>query len=330
MNILLISPSWVGDSVMMQVLVQRLRVHHPDAHLTVMAPAWSLGLLARMPGVNATLENPFGHGALRLHDRRQLGHSLRGRFDRCYVLPNSFKSALLPWFADIAERIGYVGELRYGLLTEARRLDKKALPLMVQRFAQLAEPAHAPLPSPMPQPRLNSTREQQLAVVQRLHLQGGRPALALCPGAEFGPSKRWPARHFAAVARRALQQDWQVWLLGSAKDAPIAQEIAAAAPGAHNLCGQTSLADVIDLLAAARHVVSNDSGLMHVAAAVGTPLVAVYGSSSPGFTPPLSDTAVIEQLSLSCSPCFKRECPLGHGNCMNELAPARILQHLPL
>lgn len=315
---------------MMQVMIARLRQFHPAAHITVMAPAWCLGLLSRMPGVDATLENPFGHGALRLAERRRLGHSLRGRFERCYVLPNSFKSALLPWFARIPHRIGFVGEMRRGLLNDARRLDQSALPLMVERFAQLAETSAHPLSRPLPQPVLLSSPEQQDALLKRLNLDQLRPALALCPGAEFGEAKRWPARHFAAVARAAHARDWQVWLLGSHKDAAIADEIAAAAPGAINLCGRTSLEDVVDLLAFASHAVSNDSGLMHIAAATGTPLVAVYGSSSPGFTPPLTDAAVIESLHLECSPCFKRVCPLGHTACLNGLEPARILRHLPL
>lgn len=330
MNILVISPSWVGDTVMMQVMIARLRQYELAAHITVMAPAWCLGLLSRMPGVDATLENPFGHGSLRLAERRRLGHSLRGRFERCYVLPNSFKSALLPWFARIPQRIGFVGEMRRGLLNDARPLDKAALPLMVERFAQLAAAPGAALERPLPLPVLQSGSEQQDAVLQRLQLDQMRPALALCPGAEFGEAKRWPARHFAAVARAAHARDWQVWLLGSHKDAAIADEIAAAAPGAINLCGRTSLEDVVDLLAFASHAVSNDSGLMHIAAATGTPLVAVYGSSSPGFTPPLTDGAVIESLQLECSPCFKRVCPLGHTACLNGLEPARILRHLPL
>lgn len=314
----------------MQVMIARLREYHPSAIITVMAPHWCLGLLTRMPGVDATLENPFAHGALQLGHRRRLGKSLRGRFDRCYVLPNSLKSALVPWFANIKERIGFVGEMRYGLLNDARVLDIAGLPRMVERFAQLAEKPATPLPRPLPSPRLSSSAQQQAGVAQRLGLDAQRPALALCPGAEFGPAKRWPVRHYASVARAALDRGWQVILLGSNKDDALAAEIAAAAPGANNLCGRTSLEDVVDLLALSRYVVSNDSGLMHISAAVGTPLIAIYGSSSPGFTPPLSDQAVIESLQLECSPCFKRVCPLGHMACLNELKPERILQHLPL
>lgn len=315
---------------MTQPFIARLKTRYPDCRITVMAPSWSRGLLSRLPGVDDTLENPFPHGALRLGERRRVGKELNGRFERAYVLPNSLKSALVPWFADIPERIGYIGELRYGLLTDARKLDKAALPLMVERFAALAEDRYSSLARPIPYPVLSSTSIQKTAVLAKLGLSESKPALALCPGAEFGPAKRWPTEHFAAVARAAMERGWQVWLLGSNKDAPLAEEILAQADGALNLCGKTVLEEVIDLLALSRHAVSNDSGLMHVAAAVGTPVTAVYGSSSPGFTPPLSAQAVIESLELECSPCFKRECPLGHTRCLKDLNPERVLKHIPL
>lgn len=315
---------------MTQPFIARLKTRFPNCRITVMAPAWSRGLLSRLPGVDDTLENPFPHGALKLGERRRVGRRLQGRFDRCYVLPNSLKSALVPWFADIPQRIGFVGEWRYGLLTDARKLDKAALPLMVERFAALAEDKNLALTRPVPFPVLSSSSTQQVEVLRLLGLDAGKPALALCPGAEFGPAKRWPTQHFASVARAALERGWQVWLLGSNKDAPLADEIAADAGGARNLCGKTTLEQVIDLLAAARHAVSNDSGLMHIAAAVGTRLTAVYGSSSPGFTPPLSELAVIESLELECSPCFKRECPLGHTRCLHDLRPDRVLKHIAL
>ena len=313
----------------MQPMVARLRQRFPQALITVMAPQWCLGLLSRMPGVDHTLENPFGHGALRLKERRALGHSLAGRFDRCYVLPNSLKSALIPWFAGIKTRIGFVGEFRYGLLNQPRRLDKTALPRMVERFAVLAEDADTAKPNSVPYPILNSSAEQQSGTLQRLGLDTTRPALTLCPGAEYGPAKRWPTSHFAKVAQDAIDKGWQVWILGSKKDADLALEITALTPGTQNLCGQTSLEEVIDLLAYSRAAITNDSGLMHISAAVGTDLVAIYGSSSPSFTPPLSDKAVISSLNLDCSPCFKRECPLGHTRCLNDLTPDSIIRLLP-
>ncbi len=313
----------------MQPMVARLRQRFPQALITVMAPQWCLGLLSRMPGVDNTLENPFGHGALRLQERRALGRSFAGRFDRCYVLPNSLKSALIPWFAGIKTRIGFVGEFRYGLLNQPRRLDKTALPRMVERFAVLAEDADTAKPNSVPYPVLNSSAEQQSQTLQRLGLDTTRPALTLCPGAEYGPAKRWPTSHFAKVAQDAIDKGWQVWILGSKKDADLALEITALTPGTQNLCGQTSLEEVIDLLAYSRAAITNDSGLMHISAAVGTNVIAIYGSSSPSFTPPLSDKAVISSLNLDCSPCFKRECPLGHTRCLNDLTPDSITRLLP-
>jgi heptosyltransferase-2 len=338
-KILVVAPSWIGDTIMMQPLLIRLRAQHPEAVIHVFAPAWSAPLLARMPEVTAAIANPFAHGEFDWNNRRTLGHNLRREhFDAAYVLPNSWKSALLPWFAAIPHRIGYTGEARYGLLNERHRLDAAALPRLVDRYAALAGPSGAPTP----EPRLTSTAEQQHAARTALALPLDAAPIIFCPGAEYGPAKRWPARHFAAVARQLAQKvgvtegnplfgtggmaPASAWIIGSAKDAPIGEEIASLSGGAVlNLCGRTNLEQAIDLIASARGVVSNDSGLMHVAAALDRPLVALYGSSSPGYTPPLSARATILSLGLACSPCFKRECPLGHLNCLEQLTPEQVL-----
>lgn len=330
MQILVIGPSWVGDTILAQPLLRLLHAQHPGAQIDVLAPPWTLPLLARMPEVRHGLANPFGHGALQLAARRRLGRSLRATgYDLAVVLPNSFKSALIPWFAGIARRTGFRGEARWGLLNDLRRLDTAALPQMVQRFAALALPAGAALPAALPPPQLLTSVAAQQALLARLGLDPGRPAAAFCPGAEYGPAKRWPERHYAALARELAARGLAVWLVGSARDHAVAETIAAASDGsAVNLCGRTDIAEAVDLLAAARLVVSNDSGLMHVAAAVGRPLVALYGSSSPGFTPPLSAAAHIVTLAVDCSPCFARTCPLGHFKCLAELAPARVLAEI--
>ncbi|OGI37643.1 MAG: lipopolysaccharide heptosyltransferase II, partial [Candidatus Muproteobacteria bacterium RBG_16_64_10] len=243
---------------------------------------------------------------------------------------NSLKSALVPWFARIPRRTGYVGELRFGLLNDARRLDRRRLPQTVQRFVALGLPADAQSPPAIPSPRLAVQDADIEAALARLELaRPTRPLLALCPGAEYGPAKRWPAEHFAAVARAKIAQGWSVWLFGSDKDAPVTATIRAML-GAHciDLAGRTRLAEAIDLLALATQVVSNDSGLMHVAAALERPLVAVYGSSDPGFTPPLSPRAQVVSRRLACSPCFKRECPYGHYDCLRGLHPEQVLAAL--
>ncbi len=329
-HILVVGPSWVGDTVISQSLLKLLRQQNPAAQIDYLAPPWTLPLLARMPEVRRGISNPFGHGAFRLGERRALGKTLREQgYDQALVLPNSWKSALIPWFAGIPLRSGFRGEARWGLLNDLRELDAQALPQMVQRFAALALLSGAALPVQLPLPSLQSTEAQQQALLTRLGLNTDKnkdkPVVAFCPGAEYGPAKRWPEAHFSALARMLAARGCAVWLVGSPKDHAVAEIIAQGAAGACiNLCGKTDIAEATDLLAAARLVVTNDSGLMHIAAAVGRPVIALYGSSSPQFTPPLSTDARILSLSIECSPCFKRECPLGHFKCLNDLSPERV------
>jgi len=325
MNILVVGPSWVGDTVISQVLLHLLKQQYPAALIDYLAPPWTLPLLKRMPEVRQGILNPFGHGALQLGARRRLGLELRaGHYDQALVLPNSWKSALPPWFAGIPLRTGFRGEARWGLLNDLRTLDPQELPQMADRFAALAFAAGTKLP-PLPRPALYSTGEQQQGLLIRLGIDASKPAVAFCPGAEYGPAKRWPERHFATLARRLAARGYAIWLIGSPKDHAVAETIAQDAEGlCTNLCGKTDIAEATDLLAAAKLVVTNDSGLMHVAAAVGRPVIALYGSSSPLFTPPLSGNAQIVTLNLECSPCFKRVCPLGHLKCLNDLSPEQV------
>ena len=322
MKILVVAPSWIGDTILAQPLLALLKRKHPDARIEVLAPDWSAPLLARMAEVDAIIINPFRHGEFSFSTRRALGRRLASAdYSAAFVLPNSWKSALVPFFAGIPRRIGYQGESRYLLLNERHRLDVAAHPQLVQRYAALAEP----LPASLPLPHLNSTGEQQQAVRAALDLPLDTAPVVFCPGAEYGPAKRWPTQHFAALARLVATPQNPVWLIGSAKDAAVGDEIAAAAKGAAlNLCGRSTLEQAIDLIASAHCVVSNDSGLMHVAAALERPLVALYGSSSPAYTPPLSAQAKIISRNLPCSPCFKRECPLGHFDCMNGITPQQV------
>lgn len=328
-NILIIGPSWVGDMVMAQSLFNVLLTRFPEANIDVMAPGWSKPLLERMPEVRAALEMPLGHGQLQLGVRRQLGRSLRGQYDQAYVLPNSLKSALVPFFADIPQRVGYVGELRWGLLNDARKLNKQVLTKTVQRFVALGLARTEAPPQTWPYPRLLIDPEQAQNAVKQLGLNTQQPILALCPGAEYGPAKRWPEAHFAAVAKQQREAGWQTWIFGSEKDQTVGQSIQAQV-GAMcvDLTGKTSMAQAIDLMSLATAVVSNDSGLMHVAAALDKKVIALYGSSDPHFTPPLHDQADILTLNLACSPCFKRTCPLGHLNCLQQLPPERVLEKL--
>jgi len=320
---LIVGPSWLGDAVMMGALVQRLKSADPGGRITVLTPAHLDDLVKRLPGVDATVINPFAHGALKLGERARFGRSLKGRFDEAFVLPHSWKSALVPAFAGIRRRIGFVGEARYLVLTDARPLDETALPRMVDRFCLLADPRGSTTPAQSPTPRLEADPDDTAAALARLRLDGAR-GVALCVGAEYGPAKRWPAAQFATLATRLAAAGYEPWLVGGPGDAPIGAEVAALAPAVRDLTGKTSMGEAIDLIAAARAVVSNDSGLMHVAAALGRPVIALYGSTSPAFTPPLSPDAVILSLNVECSPCFERVCPLGHFKCLNELSPERV------
>ncbi|TWI54196.1 heptosyltransferase-2 [Pseudomonas duriflava] len=318
---------------MAQTLFTSLRQQYPDCTIDVLAPDWSRPLLERMPEVHSALSFPLGHGAFELATRRRIGRSLRGQYDQAILLPNSLKSALVPYFAGIPVRTGWRGEMRFGLLNDIRTLDKARYPLMIERFIALAYPPNTTLPKPYPRPRLRIDPATREAALQAFSLELDRPVLALCPGAEFGESKRWPAAHYAEVAEAKIRVGWQVWLFGSQKDHAGCEEIRERLiPGLReevmNLAGKTTLAEAIDLMSCASAVVSNDSGLMHVAAALDRPLVAVYGSTSPGFTPPLAEEVEIVRLGIECSPCFDRTCRFGHYNCMRLLEPTMALQAL--
>lgn len=324
-RILIVAPAWVGDAVISHPLLTLLGRRDPSAVIDVLAPAWVGPVYNRMPEVSGLIDNPFAHGELAWGRRRTLATALRARsYTQCIVLPNSLKSALVPWLAGIPLRTGYLGERRYGLLNDRRTLDKARYPRLVDRFAALACAHGEPLPEHLPDPSLQVDSAAQAIAQARLGLRRDQPVVALCPGAEYGPAKRWPAAYYAEIAGAMLAQGRQVWIFGSNKDAQIGTEIAALAPGAVNLCGRTGLAEAIDLLALAGLVLTNDSGLMHVAAAVGCRVIALFGSSTPDYTPPLSPRATTISLRLECSPCFARSCPLGHTNCLHQLKPQRI------
>ena len=349
--------------VMAQSLFLTLKQTAPDCLIDVLAPAWSFPLLDRMPEVTNAIAMPLTHGEFGLSARFKLGRQLRlEKYDQAIVLPNSWKSALIPFFAGIPRRTGFFGECRWGLLNDARKLDKTLLTMTVQRFVALALPKDARLPPAYPMPALIVEQARQQAVIQKFGLTRsvtapapgrsaaftpslaiaapatGRltaytPALALCPGAEYGTAKRWPAGYYADVARQKLNQGWQVWLFGSDKDQAVAGQINQMAGGlCTDFTGRTTLAEAVDLLSLTDTVVTNDSGLMHVAAALNKTIIALYGSSSPGFTPPLSAKAHILSLNLICSPCFKRECPLyppeheAHTHCLTGIRPERVLE----
>ncbi|MGE0624986.1 MAG: lipopolysaccharide heptosyltransferase II [Pseudomonadales bacterium] len=328
MKILIVAPAWVGDMVMAHTLVTVLS-HNADAQIDMVAPPATAPLADRMPGVTKCFTLDAGHGELGLGKRRTLAALLaKEGYDQAIVLPNSFKSALLPFWARVPKRTGWHGEARFVLLNDRRRLEPERYPLMIERFMALALPAGAALPKPYPEPRLSADPDRGQALVRELGLATSGITV-LCPGAEFGPAKRWPPGHYAAVARHEVARGRQVWLLGSKGDAQACAEIESLTPGGLvNLAGRTRLLDALDLLALADRVVCNDSGLMHVACALERPVVAIFGSTSPDFTPPLGQRARVLSHLVPCSPCFQRECPLGHLDCLVKLTPERVIEAL--
>ncbi len=332
MRTLIIAPNWIGDAVMAQPLVALVRRFDPQGRIEALAPAHVAPVFSAMDEVDDVIEAPNVHGKLQLAERWRLSRRLRERrFDRCYVLPNSMKSAIAPFLAAIPERIGHRGEARYLLINRLHDdAAAKGRP-MVEFYAQLAFEPGSPIPASIPDPALARDAGRERAARLRVGLDATEPLVVLCPGAEYGPAKRWPARHFAALAS-LVAEEWPeatIALIGSAKERALATEIAAlSGEELRNLCGETSLSEAIALIATSSGVVSNDSGLMHVAAALGRPQVAVFGSSDPRHTPPRSSRARVEWLHLECSPCFERDCPLGHLNCLNQIAPAAVFESL--
>lgn len=323
---LLVAPAWVGDAVMSEPLLRRIAAQDRCA-VDILAPPWVAPVFERMPGVGKVIPAPFAHGKLDLAGRWHVGRILKTQgYRNAYVLPNSLKSALPIAFAGIPNRIGFTGESRYGLLNRRLTLNKRALPRMVDRFLALAPGTGQPSPEDAV-PQLHVAKGAFEAICHRLGLTRNERLAVLCPGAEYGPAKRWPPAHFAELARKLADEGWTIWTIGSGKDEEIGESIRVLSDGvAINLCGRTRLADAIDLLSGADVVVSNDSGLMHVAAALDKPLVALFGSSSPEFTPPLAKRVTILRNPVPCSPCFARTCRYGHLDCLTQLTPNRALE----
>ncbi|WP_114690118.1 lipopolysaccharide heptosyltransferase II [Polynucleobacter necessarius] len=339
-SILIIAPNWIGDGVMTQPLLASLKSQYPDSKIDVLASTWVAPIYRACPEVHEVIEAKFKHKQLQLGLRKQLAKELATRkYEACFVLPNSFKSALIPWLANIPFRVGYRGEFRFGLINVALDNPSKVnRPPMVEHYLQLnglldGEPTG--LVNTTPTPKLNVSAAANHSVQAKL--QNTRITASdiyvLCPGAEYGQTKRWPTRHFAELALNiiASEPSAQVILVGGKGDHALAQEIYTQTKQnqrMHNWCGDTSLDEAIALISQAKAVISNDSGLMHIAAALKTPQVAIFGSSDPAHTPPFSDKAKVIWLNLACSPCHKRECPLGHLQCLNDILPAQVFATL--
>lgn len=324
---LIVGPSWVGDMVMAQSLFITLKNKYPDCLIDVVAPQWSLPVLARMLQVNQGIALPVLHGEFSLLTRIKTGSGLKlNRYTHAIVLPRSWKSALVPFFAGAKIRTGYRGEMRYGLLNDIRKLDKNVLRQTVQRYVAHAYEAGANSVPEIPYPRLEVDNTNRDRLLGSLNLALDKPVICMMPGAEYGPAKQWPIEYYAELAGKLVDKGYRVWVMGSNKEKNLGKEIAADRDGVFDLCGKTDLIDVIDLLSCAEQVVSNDSGLMHIAAAVGVKLNVIYGSSTPDYTPPLAADEMLNvfYLDMECSPCFERNCPLGHTLCLRSIGADEI------
>ena len=314
--------------IMAQSLFKKLKQQSLNNEIAVLAPKWTHPILTRMQEVSSTQVMPVGHGSLGLSSRFKLARELKKlEFDQAIILPGSLKSALIPFLAGIPKRTAYLGEQRYGLVNDIHKLDKTRLPTTVQRFVNLSGESLALADCPVPELICDEAQAKAVAVQFGYVDSRQSPLLVLCPGAEYGPAKRWPIQRFAQLAKSRVDQGWQVWLMGSEKEKEICDSINQLADqSCQNLAGKTQLTQAIDLMSLADAVVTNDSGLMHLAASLNRPLVAIYGSSSPKMTPPLSFKSRSIWLKLDCAPCFKRHCPLGHMKCLYDIEVAQVDQ----
>jgi heptosyltransferase-2 len=331
-KILIIAPNWIGDAVMAEPLISQLKKNNPDSQIDVLATPWVASIMKAIPAVDQIITADFQHGSLQWQERKVLAKQLAlSAYTHAYVLPNSFKSALIPWLAKIPQRIGYQGEMRWGLINEALKNPSRShRPPMSSHYFALSGNTFSEVPQPhLSLPDVIITESQQ--ALQKI--QAHQHLFVLCPGAEYGPAKQWPIEHFGQLAKNIIEtkENSLVLILGSKKEFSIGSDIARMSTYPDkviNWCGQTSLEDAMAAISNAHTVISNDSGLMHIAAAFRRPQVAIFGSSDPRHTPPLSKLAAIHWLHLECSPCFKRVCPLSHLKCLVDIQAKDVLNSI--
>ena len=329
-KILIVGPSWLGDMIMSQALFKVLK-NKFSCTIDVIAPEWSCPILDRMEEISKSITLPVVHGKLGLKKRYILAKALeKENYDHAIILTNSWKSALIPFWSNIPQRTGWLGELRWGLLNDVRYLNKKKLPLMMERYVALAYSRGEHIPTEYPLPRLQIKEQEQAKVLTKFNIKDkNKKILALCPGAAYGSAKRWPENYFAEIANKKIQDGWDIWLFGSKQDIPVIDNVVQQISSkCYSFAGQLQLSKTVDLMSMTDIVISNDSGLMHMASSLGKYIVAIYGSTSPSFTPPFGKNARIVSENLSCSPCFKKDCPLQHHQCMKAIMPKQILDLL--
>ncbi len=334
MKFLIVGPSWVGDAVMAQTLYKLIKESNVNSKIEVLSPNWSIPILERMEEVSRSIISPFNHGELRIKSRFDFGRELREEgYERAIIMTNSLKSSLIPFFAKIPVRTGWLGEMRFGLINDLRSKDKSNYPLMIEQFAKLSINPIKDLNKSLPYPSLTIDSDNLKEQLIKLEIDSEKPSIAICPGAEFGPAKRWPSNYYAEVCNEYLSRSWNILVFGSNNDEKIGNNIQKRidkdlSDQFFNLIGKTSLIDVIDLLSHCKKVVTNDSGLMHIAAAVDTPLVAVYGPSSPQFTPPLIDNHVVLRKSEGFDSIREGSEEHGYHESLIAIKPIEVLEGL--
>ena len=334
MKFLIVGPSWVGDAVMAQTLYKLIKESNVNSKIEVLSPNWSIPILERMEEVSRSIISPFNHGELRIKSRFDFGKELREEgYERAIIMTNSLKSSLIPFFAKIPVRTGWLGEMRFGLINDLRSKDKSNYPLMIEQFAKLSINPIKDLNKSLPYPSLTIDSDNLKEQLIKLEIDSEKPSIAICPGAEFGPAKRWPSNYYAEVCNEYLSRSWNILVFGSKNDEKIGNNIQKGidkdlSDQFFNLIGKTSLIDVIDLLSHCKKVVTNDSGLMHIAAAVDTPLVAVYGPSSPQFTPPLIDNHVVLRKSEGFDSIREGSEEHGYHESLIAIKPSEVLEGL--
>ena len=337
MNYLIIAPAWIGDMVMSQSLYRYLKQLHPQCKIDLVCNTACAQLTPFMPEINRTHILDIPHGTFGFKLRKTLGKSLKScQYTHAIILPNSWKSALVPFFANIKIRIGFLGEFRHFLLTHSHKLNKQRYPLMIERFCALAHLKTNQLPPhtqdiPLPYPFFQFNFQTKVAAEPSLSTN---QYILICPGAEYGPAKRWPSQYYREIAKKLLLHGYDIKILGAQKEYDIAQAITDGLESSpktkfDNLAGKTNLSEVIQLMNHAACIVSNDSGLMHIANALNKPVVIIYGSSSTQFTPPLNARAIaLFRTDLACRPCFKRTCQFSHYDCLSGIKPETVLKKI--
>ncbi len=328
-NILVIGPYWVGDMIMSQVIYRQIKISNPKAKITVLAPPWSIPIALRIQAVDVIIEVPFKPGYFDLYKRYKIGKALRKRkFTQAIVIPGSWKSALVPFFANIPIRTGYLGEFRFGLLNDIRKFTGISQRI-VDHYVYLSIDYKSALPIINDLPKLQIVPKNLNTLQHKFNIvDNNKKTLALCAGAAFGPSKQWPAEYCSDLIN-LIQQDWNIWLFGSQNDQAFINSIVQnITTKVINFAGQLALPDTIDLLSSVDAIIANDSGLMHMGSSLNIPLIAIYGSTPAVKAPPISKNCIMLEQPQPCKPCYKRVCPLQHFKCMRDIIPTMVQEKL--